>query len=315
VESTFHPICSSDFVTSDWISYLAMPTDTETKFPHDFRTTSPSAFQALDMLCVSIQAAITDNLLRFYSNQYVSLHVTPSKLLQAEIDSSFQHFISSSTNSFLLSLSMIQGTIQGNALFSGLHTNYKQMVQNGDVSSEAQDYDGCNCASSAKCISQSAIYEYPNKTSSFNVPGFYTGCYVIESLLQSNLQCFFNQTCVDRITEYLPLNATMNVTAIGSLSTTRFSENSTIKQLLDQLMIEQSIRTMMYKNYYDACNPTQCTYSIETTNDATYIATMFITIVGGLTAILNLIIPPLVKFIVHCVLKREARVVSPMPMA
>jgi len=204
IQYTFHQVCNSDFVTQNWISYLAMSTGI--KFPYDFRSTSPSAFQALAMFCNSIQATIVDNLSRFYSNQYVSVYVTPVTpftYFADQIQSPIQQFISSTTNSFLLSLSMIRGTIQGNALFSGLQTNYEQMVQNGYVSLLVQNYHGCNCASSAACIFQSAIYNYPNVTSLFNIPGFYTGCYVIESLLQSNLQCFFNQTCINILQTYL----------------------------------------------------------------------------------------------------------------
>ena len=148
---------------------------------------------------------------------------------------------------------MIQDTIQGDALFSGLHTNYKQVVQSGDVSSMAQNYDDCDCASSAKCVFQSAIYNYPNVTSLFNAPGFHTGCYVIESLPQSNLQCFFNQTCINKLKTYLPSNTTMTVTALDPLLISRYSENTTIQQLLGQLMIEHWNSTIKYQNYYDAC--------------------------------------------------------------
>jgi len=98
------------------------------------------------------------------------------------------------------------------------------------------------------------------------------------------------------------------VTALDSLLASQYSLNSTIQQLLDHLLIEQWDTSIMYNNYYDACQPMQCTYSVETRNDAIYIAAMLIGVVGGLIAILNLIIPRLVKFIVHAVRKRETKV-------
>ena len=61
-------------------------------------------------------------------------------------------------------------------------------------------------------------------------------------------------------------------------------------------------------------NPGLCTYSIQTKNDATYIATMLINVVGGLIAILNLIVLRLVKFIVTLRYEREARVISQISM-
>jgi hypothetical protein len=217
-----------------------------TKFPYDFRSTSPSSFQDLAMFCNSIQATIVDNLSRFYFNQYVSVFVTPFTYFSYQIESSIEQFISSTINSFLLSLSMIRGTIQGNALFSGLQSNCKQMVDNRDVSLLAQNYYGCDCASSAACVFQSAIYNYPNVTSLFNIPGFYTGCYVIESLLQSNLQCFFNQTCINILQTYLSSSTPMQVTAFDSLLASQYSLNSTIQQLLDHLIIEQWDTSIMY---------------------------------------------------------------------
>ena len=49
MQPALHQVCSSDFVKQDWISDLAL--STETKFPHDFQTTSPFAFQALATFC------------------------------------------------------------------------------------------------------------------------------------------------------------------------------------------------------------------------------------------------------------------------
>ncbi len=197
---------------------------------------------------------------------------------------------------------LLQGTIQSNALFSSLQTNYKQVLQNGTVFSLSQNYSGCDCASSATCVFQSAIYNYPNLTSLFNVPGFYTGCYVIESLLQSNLQCFFNQTCINTLQTYFPSSMSMQITHYWQVYILEI-------QLFNNLLIEQWNSSIMYGNYYNECHPIQCTYNIQARNDVTHIVTMLI---GGMIAILNLIVPRLVKFIVQAVRKREMRVISEM---
>src|SRR5690349_13032097 len=92
---------------------------------------------------------------------------------------------------------------------------------------------------SSACIVQSSIYQYPNKTSLFNVSGFYTGCYVIEALLQSTLECFYNQQCIDELKTHLSLTSTLNLTALDSSLRNNYSKNSTIKDLVGNLMIEQ----------------------------------------------------------------------------
>jgi hypothetical protein len=306
IQYTMHEVCSSIFVTQDWISYLAM--SAQAMLPvGDFRSTSPSSFQALATLCQSIKTTINNNLIQFYSTQYVSTSVTPIEIFQLRAQQSMHQFITSTAISFSSSLSMILGIIQGNALMSGLQTNYQQYVQNSFVYSVATIYNGCDCNFSSTCIYQSAIYNYPSRTPVFIVPGFYTGCYVIEALLQSNLQCFYDQNCINQLQTYMPSSSSIQMTALYS-SSSQYSANTTLSILLDQLMTEQWNSSISYDNYYAVCQPIQCSYTIQTRNDVTYIISMLIGVVGGTIAILQFIVPRLVKFIACRVRKRETRV-------
>jgi hypothetical protein len=173
-------------------------------------------------------------------------------------------------------------------------------------------YDDCNCASLSTCIIQSAIYTYPPLARIFQIPGFYTGCYVIESLLQSTLECFYNQECIDKLQSFSLSTLSMNVTALDSSLSNHSFINSTIKDLLEHLMIEQWNVSPMYERYYNECQPIQCTYTVETRNDVIYIVTTLFGIAGGLTTVLELVVPRLVKFIMHYIRKRSRRAVSDM---
>ncbi|CAF2873655.1 unnamed protein product [Rotaria sp. Silwood2] len=286
---------------------------TEPHLAADFRSTSPSSFQALSTLCGLIKTTITDNLSQFYSNHYVSVYVTPSALFQLQTQSLIEKFMGSTTRSFLLSLSMIRGSIHGDALSSGLQTNYRQVVQNNNVFSIAQNYGNCSCASSATCILQSAIYDYFSTVTLFNIPGFYTGCYVIESLLQSDLRCFYNQTCINQLQTYLSSSPPMNVKALDSSLPSVYFENSPISECLASLMVEQWNITLSYDMYYSQCQPMECTYTVETRNDTTHIAAMLIGVIGGSIAILNIIARLLVKVIQYCSQKPRTPVSPVMP--
>ena len=256
------------------------------------------AFQALNGLCQSINETITDSLKVFYSNQYISASVTPSHLFQSQVQSLVDQFRSSITNSFLLSLSIIRDTTQSNGLFSGQVTNYGLIIIGGtSVFSSARNYGNCSCAVSATCISPTGIYNYPSPQILLDIPGFYTGCFIIESLLQSNLQCFYNQTFINQLQTYLLLSFAMNVTALDTSLPSQYSPNTTIEELLDTLMIEEWNLTQMYDQYYNECQPIQCSYSIETRNDIIYIVTTVIGIIGGLVTVLKLVIPRLVMFV------------------
>jgi hypothetical protein len=311
---TLHQVCDSIFVTDEWISNLAMDSGA-TFYVNDFRVTGPHAFQGLRMFCDLLDDAISNSLLQFYARQYLSIYVKPSKLLQEQTQSLIRQFQSSTANNFLLSLSMIRSTTHVNALFSGLQTNYRLSVikDSNDMLLTPNNYGDCRCDLSANCIAPFSIYSYLNSTILFNVPGFYTGCNVIESLLQSTLQCFYNQGCINKLQTSLSPSL-MHVSALSSSSSVYF-ENSTVRDLLDHLMIEKWNWTTLYENYYAACQPTQCTYStVGMRDDAIYIVIIMVLIVGGPVPVLKFILSLLVKIIACCIRKPPRRVVPEMPI-
>jgi hypothetical protein len=267
-------------------------------FSRDFRLTSPNAFQALHALCQLINRTISESFIEFYSRQYVSASVMSSTLFETETDSLINRFKSSMTNSFLLSLSMIRDTTQANVLWSAKHTNYiLSQDPSGTVHATANRFEDCLCISSTACIASSSIYQAPNPGKLFNISGFYIGCYVLEALLQSTLECFYHQICINQLQVYFSSSSAINATALNSSSPSNYSINSTIKDLVGNLMIEQWNVSTMYERYYNECQPTQCTYWIETGNDLIYTVTTLFGIVGGLITVLKLIVPRLVKLI------------------
>ncbi len=318
MEYSLHQVCSSVFVDQNWIDYLQRHSRT-TILRNDFRSTGSSAFQALRVFCKLINQTISDGLVQFYSNQYVSTSLRPSLLMQSEIKSLIDQFRSSLSKKFSLSYSMIRDIIQANALFSGLGTNYHlDIVNNQNVSTVANTYNGCNCASSPTCVTQYSIYQYPSETSLFDIPGLYTGCYVTEALLQSSLECFYSQSCIDELQSYLIPASPVKMTALNSSLSSVYSMSSTIQQLVDNLMIEQWNPSLSYERYYDQCNPTQCTYTdIDDTfklhkNIILNIVIILLAIIGGLNTVLRCVVPLLVRPIMFCFGKKRRNVIPVM---
>ncbi|CAF4301907.1 unnamed protein product, partial [Adineta steineri] len=187
---------------------------------------------------------------------------------------------------------MIRNTTQSNALVSGQFTNYRLYGYLGyDLSTQFAQYGDCTCSSSATCLTQYAVINYPDFTDTFPLPGLYTGCYIIESLLQSNLQCFYDQACIDTVQSYLGSSTLINVTALDISLSNQFLENSTVADILDQLMVEEWKNSSMYENYYNECKPSRCSYTVTTKNSALYIITTLIGLVGGLITMLKLTVP------------------------
>lgn len=318
IQYRLHQVCSSVFVSQDWISSLSVASYDTLVF-NDFRVTGPYSFQTLRTLCELVDSTLRITLDQSYSNQYVSISVAPAQLFQLQMTARSNQLMLSTKNSFMLSFSMIRNTIHNNGLFSSLQTNYREVVRNNDVFSFPLQYRGCSCALSPTCVDQSAIYQYSDGTELFSVPGFYTGCYVIESLLQSDLRCFHDQACINQLKTYL--SSSMEVIALESVLPSRNSPNTTIDQLLDLLMVEQWDTIISYDRYYDACRPIQCSYSIVTNETAkptamkteatyVYIAGIVVGVIGGSITILSLVIPRLVEFFVYGIRKREINAVS-----
>ncbi|CAF1443745.1 unnamed protein product [Adineta steineri] len=220
------------------------------------------------------------------------------------------------TSEFSLSLSTIRKTTQSNALFSAQQTNYYAYTLSGNIYTYTDPnwYDGCNCGATSTCKSQINIRDAYNNTIYMYVPGIYTGCYVIESLLQSDLRCFYNQSCIDKLQSYLVPLSQMNVSALDRSLLVRFVENSTTQEMMDELMIETWNSSIMYESYYNECQPSQCSYTVETKNDAIYIITTLIGLVGGLITVLKLAVPRMVKLIVFCIRRYRMRQNAVIPI-
>jgi hypothetical protein len=89
----------------------------------------------------------------------------------------------------------------------------------------------------------------------------------------------------------------MNMTALDSSLPSNYSTNSTIRNLIDNLMIERWNASPIYERYYNECQPTHCTHTVETRNDVLYIVTTLFAIAGGLITVLKFVVPRLVKLI------------------
>jgi hypothetical protein len=89
----------------------------------------------------------------------------------------------------------------------------------------------------------------------------------------------------------------MTVVALNESAPSLYSVNSTIEELVNDLMIEEWNGSTMYETYYNACQPTHCNYTVEARNDAIYIVTTLFGIAGGLTTALKFIVPRFVKLI------------------
>ena len=299
IHYSFHQVCTSSFIDDDWIDSLTIDYENTVLKIIDFRWTAKQFFQILRSFCKLTNNTISYSLNQFYTKQFVTVSAVPFQVFQSQSRSAVDQFILSTTNSFLISLNKIRTTTHVNSLFSAHMTNYEPIVDPtyDDVLFIQRKYDNCSCGLSFQCSVPSSVYDFENDTILFTVPGMYVGCYAIEALLQSTLECLYNQYCIDTIHRYHRENDSVQGTPLQQSNTTIYSKNSTVQDLVDQLMIDTWDSSIMYNRYYNECQPIQCTYSYKTRNDLILIITALVGLVGGLTTSLKIVVPRLVKMI------------------
>ena len=72
---------------------------------------------------------------------------------------------------------------------------------------------------------------------------------------------------------------------MNSSALIQFSSKSTIAEILDELMVEKWSWSLTYEDYFEECHTLQCSYTVLTRNDAIYIVTTVISVIGGLATV------------------------------
>ena len=306
IQYLFHPICYSDFIDQEWITLLNFYSAPNHAHMKDLFFASSQIFQGLKSFCSSIENILSNNLNKFYRNEYVSAYVKSSQLFNSEVILLIDQFRNALINDYFLFFSMIHETTEGNALLSVQMTNFEMYPWNETtVRIRPAEFGNCSCSYSSSCTTEAAFINYNNNTNIFVVPELYIGCYFIKSLLLSTLTCLFQKQCILHFTSFFTYLRGRETRWLDSSFLNVYSNNSTVQDLVDQLMIDTWNSSTMYNQYYNECQPAQCTYSYETRNDLVFIITTLIGLVGGLTTSLKIVIPRLVKLIRDFLLKRR----------
>ena len=169
----------------------------------------------------------------------------------------------------------------------------------------AYDYSQINCLTSS----------YP-----YEIPGMVQGCYLIDSLLLSTLECLYSTCCLTVLHYYMSKKYSELDTGIPWFqpdllvyepTSSHFAPNTSFDSIVGQMMIEEPSLSPSFDHYYETCAPTHCSYSISKhkKNLAEILITLISTL-SGLTVALRIITPLLVKstlYLLQRKIKRERR--------
>jgi hypothetical protein len=275
----------------------------------DARTVVSSHAQLLRSFCTLNQLTLSQIIIDSLGSLLISPQVLSSKLLDLQVNE--QLGIIQSTGPWLLtaSLSIVRLSTTSNQLISGLGTNtftYMSPYTTDMASIAINAYkpisgSTCNCFPTINCQAPAAIYSNPVEqtlgvyhlnVNSTPIKGMQTACFPLEGLLSSTLECYFDSSCL----QLLVPNSTI-FTPLNSTKASRFPPDTTIEQLINELLVEQWAFDFSPADYFAQCAPSTCTYSYTHRNTLLTIITTIISIFNGLNTVLRMIIPRFVQWL------------------
>ncbi|CAF1660120.1 unnamed protein product, partial [Adineta ricciae] len=340
---TLHQICSSDFVSNRWIEILRNSLNVFEE--SDWRNQAYTQFQLLSNLCELANQTIKDTVDGFLLQSFVTSNMLNETNFHIQLNVTINQVFQSMLSYFDLLLNTVDLIIQVDQPYMGvvagrgayLSTNIYGHIYQGTLqfiffSHTMQNINSSLdiriCATNRNCQNSIATYEmiipdyneYDQYIFRYTVPGSIMGCSNIQSLFLSTLECFYsNSDCLSILKNYLyeryiqnvedslwfdiqPLNYNL------TLNVSRYPPNTSISMIIKELMIGQRNPLMSYKNFYDSCAPSDCTY-LKRIHDKTFleIMIMLISMIGGLTVSLRLITPYVCTTILHIVTKRNTK--------
>lgn len=321
-----YQVCSSSFITQDWISatYIA---NLSYIWSMDARRVASAYAQFLRSFCkwghMSLGRIVNESLASFFINS----QALSSSNLQSKVDEALGQ--TRRTGPLLMTevLLGIRFTAMGNQLMSGLSTEtfiFKptdgaEMAAVGINAYQMLNGSTCYCYSINKCLGPAAVYSnhveptfgvYHLNANGTLVKGMQTACYPLEGVMASTLECYFDSSCL----QLLVGNSTP-FTPLDSTRPSRFPPNTTVKDLLYELMAEQWSFDVFPEDYYIQCAPLTCTYSYTHRNTVLSITTTIITIFGGLSIALQLMLPWFIQLMLKMRRKFTLNAVDPSQMA
>lgn len=311
LQPSYHNICSSDFISQQWIDYLH---DIIPLSPPKLRATASVQFNVLSLLCQSTAEAVDNSLTQFYATKFINIYLIPPDLFNTQIQSAVNVFKASAPRTFKRTLDMIRGLIQGNALLSAYETNWKFTLINtkhyASVYTNPRSYSNlCNCGTSSLCTQPAVVDNDMNST----LPGLFIGCYPVESILQSTLECLYQQTCVNLILSMIEeqsSNVTFNALNPFLSSTNSYSINETVQQMVNRLFVNYWYINQSYEDYFKECHPSYCIYSYVERFDSVRIVATLLGLYGGLIIILKLLTSIVVRTVMHIWKVKQSNVIG-----
>ncbi|CAF4888015.1 unnamed protein product [Rotaria sp. Silwood1] len=314
----YHSICSSEFIEDDWLSYFGrVEIDmTIVRFTSaDFRVGGQSFFELMRTLCKLSHTTIENALNVFRSNRLVTMNVISNLQFNIETMTRLKRFEQQTIRSFLNLIYLIRSSIKTNQLAEEMMSSTSPASKYINETSKWTFFfrsrhfytNSCSCGVSDECSRSTGFYFQKRNSSidilNITIPGLLLGCYAIDSVLLSTLECLYEKNCVKLLVDNYDFDVVGLVRPLNNRAAqiqplqhenSRFYPNTIISEIVSQAFVEDWINSTNYTSYYERCAPSQCTYTIRKRLNIDILAKM-LGFYGGLVIILEIILPLLVR--------------------
>ncbi|CAF0954327.1 unnamed protein product [Adineta steineri] len=345
----FHQVCSSDLISESWISLLSNSTPADVIIGTWF-SKAAQYFGLLSSICQLASLTATENIHGFYARTFVTSYVLIERDFNIQVNATVKQLTESIVISFSLFNIMTRLFTQADQPITVAPTSDTQIILNlinttddtnnsqalqftfrfHTISKNYSENIICQCVADPNCqgpipfaiertigISLLPGFHFGQYPSDYVAPGLVDGCYSIDLLLLSTLQCFYTDSdCIHELFYYI--NKTYQASTnnpnlyahplIYNQTSTRFPPNTSVSSIVEEMMIEQWNTSLSFSDYYKACAPTYCTYTqIKHTETFSELLVTLISTVGGLVMVLRLITFQFVKFVFSLLRKKPKK--------
>ncbi|CAF1426853.1 unnamed protein product [Adineta ricciae] len=330
---TYHSICSSSFISQQWIEALFDALSTMRYFL-DFRTTGSLEFQSIREICSLSQSTFNSYIEVFYNEEFIAGYLVHENVFEAQIATIVDSFRLDTISKFAFSFSLSQLIMHSNLLVSCIQANYIYVyytvdkinwgVAVGDVFVPLANGIKCYCNSaSTDCPQAQGFYDlqlpvsvlvWPTYTPTRILENWSSGCYAMDQILSTSIERTFlsNQTALDIFVSYFNNSSLSNMKRPIALNKSNvINQNSTFNEVVQSTMLLKDLRIEVnYSLYFADCRPKSCLYTIQQHYSFLYMFTTLFGLYGGLSVALRLIIPLVVGFLVRRVFRKSPTIPS-----
>ena len=304
---SYHQICAKEFLRYPWLSHYLPKLVMAVYEPNSFDDLIPTYFQIIAEFCDTSQKTIQHQLTMFLTDNLIESFPNPSLTrFQSLMEEKIELFKLNLARSVMRTLDLLREITQINQLLSIFGGNWRfyPASLSPELSSSNDSavymfpvrYGTCDCGLSKSCTTQLMDKQGINAT------GLMAGCYPLEALLQSTLECFYQRACFQLIRNisYYPFDVRRFL--LNASLPSQFPINATIQHILEGLFVEQWATSISHEQYYQACAPSSCSYFSFRSPTGVEIATDLLGFYGGITIIIErLIVPLLMGLLWRCV--------------